>query len=248
VPKHIGIAAVSPEGSAECYRRLHRRAEDLVGEAGHPVITVHNEPFERYLHATQTDDWQAVGSLLLKSARVLAAAGAEFVFTPDNAIQHGVHYAAASSPIPWLMMTDLVGDAVCADKRSVVGVVGTNKVMQGATYQTTLGMRGVKVIAPEISDAHALDAIIFNELVHGDVHERSRDLFLSAIERLKARGAQAVIVAFSEASLLLGDCARCPLPAYDAVALLTDAAVKYATGLAEDTRLLRASAVAGGAI
>lgn len=245
MPKHIGIAAVSPEGSAVCYRRMHRHAEDLVGDTGHPAVTLHSEPFEAYLHAVHADDWHTVGELLLKSARVLAGAGAEFCITPDNVMQHGVHYAAPLSPIPWLMMPDLVADAVCKDRRKVVGVVGTSKVMFGATYQTSLGLRGVKVIAPEAADAQALDAIIFRELVHGDVMDASRAAFVEMIGRMKARGAEAVIIAFSEAPLLLDDGPECPLPSYDAVGLLTDTAVRYAVGQADDVRLLRPTLLAG---
>lgn len=243
MPKHIGIAAVSPEGSAVCYRQIHRLAEDYVGETGHPAVTLHNEPFERYLHAAQSDDWQTVGELLLRSVRTVAQAGAEFCITPDNVMQHAVHYAAPLSPIPWLLMTDLVADAVVKDQRKTVGVVGTSKVMFGATYQTTLGLRGVKVIAPEPADAHLIDGMIFNELVHGDVMDDSRREFFEVIARMKARGAEAVIVAFSEAPLLMEDAPPTPVPLYDAVDLLTRTAVRYAVGELNDVKLLRPSSL-----
>ncbi len=243
--KHIGIAAVSPEGSAVCYRQIFRIAGDLVGDLGHPTVSLHSEPFEKYLAASQADDWHTVGELLLRSARILAEAGAEFCITPDNVMQHGVHYAAPLSPIPWLPMPDLVADAVVREQRKVVGVLGTSKVMFGAQYQTTLGMRGIKVVAPEPSDAHMIDTIIFGELVHGDVLDSSREKFLQVIKRMAARGAEAVIMGFSEAPLIIDESA-CPLPMYDAVGLLTEAAVRFSVGDLDDVKLLRPSTVAGG--
>src|SRR5690606_31478003 len=59
VARHIGIAAVSPEGSALCYREIFRHAKRLIGERGHPPVTLHNEPFEEYISAALRDDWHA---------------------------------------------------------------------------------------------------------------------------------------------------------------------------------------------
>ncbi len=227
MPKHIGIVAVSPEGSALCYREIHRRACALLGDSGHPAITLHNLPFEQYLAAVMRDDWHTIGALLQQSATVLARAGAEFCITPDNVIQHGVQLAESGSPIPWLTMTDLVATRVAADGRRVVGVVGTKMVMHGSTYQTHLGLKGVKVIAPEAADAEAIDAMIFRELVHGEIVESSRARLLEAVGRLAQRGADAVVIACSEAPLLIDD-HNSPLPCYDAVALLADGALRHA--------------------
>lgn len=230
MPKHIGIVAVSPEGTALCYREIHRRACALLGDTGHPAVTLHNQPFELYLGAVLRDDWHTVGELLRQSASVLAKAGAEFCITPDNVIQHGVPLAETGSPIPWLTMTDLVAARVAADGRKVVGVLGTKLVMFGSTYQTHLGLKGVKVIAPEATDAEAIDTIIFRELVHGEIVEESRARLLAAVKRLADRGADAVVIACSEAPLLIDE-HNCPLPCYDAVALLADGALRHAAGV-----------------
>ncbi len=227
MPKHIGIAAVSPEGAALCYRDIFRYAGELLGESGHPVVTIHNEPFESYLAAVQRDDWHAVGELLIKSAEVLAKAGASFCITPDNLMQHAVQLAEPRSAIPWLTMTDLVAEAITSDKRKTVGIIGTKMVCFGSTYQTVLGLKGVKVIAPNEADAQAIDRIIFDELVHGVVTDTSRELIFAAVRRLAERGAEGVILGSSETPLIIDEVTS-PVPAYDATALLAEGAVRRA--------------------
>ncbi len=227
--KHIGIVAVSPEGSALCYREIYRHAQMLLGDSGHPLVTLHNERLDDYINALLRDDWHAIGDLLVKSARILANAGAEFCITPDNVVQHGVDLARTTSPIPWMTMTDLVANKVAADGRKTVGVIGTKLVMYGSTYQTMLGIRGVKVITPEARDAEAVDGIIFRELVHGEVKLESRQVFVDTIGRMRERGAEGVVLACSEAPLLVS-AQNSPLPVYDAVALLADSAVRFAIG------------------
>lgn len=232
VAKHIGIAAVSPEGSVFCYREMHRYCHTLIGDTGHPRVTLHNEPFEQYVAAAMRDDWQTVADMLRRSARALAAAGAEFVITPDNVMQFAVHNAEVGSPIPWLNMTDLVTSAVVNDQRRCVGLIGTVKVMFGATYQTLLGLRGIKVMSPTASDASEIDGIIFRELVHGTVRAQSRQVMLDAIARLADRGAEGVILGCSEAPLLV-TAENSPIPVYDAVTLLAEGAVRHSLGVAE---------------
>lgn len=229
-PKHIGIVAASPEGSALAYRELFRIASRLIGDHGHPRVSLHNEPLEDYLDAVVHGDWQRVGDLLAISAKKLAAIGAECVMTPDNLMQHGVHLAETGSPIPWLKMTDFVAEAIVADGRTAVGLIGTKPVMYGSTYQTVLGLKGVKVIPPQPDDAEMIDRVIFDELVHGVESLESRKQWIAVINRLAAKGAQGVILGATEVPLLIRD-QDSPLPVYNSTALLAEGVLRYALGL-----------------
>ena len=226
--RHIGIVAVSPEGSALCYRKLARRAMQIADPNMRPRITLHNRPFSDYLDAIYRDDWEAIGNLLLASAHSLADAGADFLILPDNVAHHALHYVESRSPLPWVSMIDLVADAVTRDSRKAVGVIGTKLVMYGSTYQSILGLKGVAVHAPQEDDAEAIDQIIFGELVHGKVTKASRQVFHDAISRLADRGCEGVILASTEAPLLIND-KTSPLPTYDPVDLLTDGVLEMAT-------------------
>lgn len=229
--QHIGIIGTSPEGTALCYREIFRHAGRLQGDTGHPAVSIHNQPFELYLAALMRDDWHAIGDLLRQSAERLAKTGADFCILPDNVMQHGIDLARAGSPIPWLAMTDLVTERVAADGRKVVGVVGTKMVMFGSTYQTHLGLKGVKVITPAAEDGAAIDHIIFSELVHGACSAESKSQLVAAIARLRERGAEAIILGSSEVPLAITS-ENSPLPVYDPVDLLAEGAVQRATAVA----------------
>ncbi|MBY0263739.1 MAG: amino acid racemase [Phycisphaerales bacterium] len=229
MPKHIGIVACSPEGSALCYRDIFRYAAQRLGEHGHPTVSLHNLPLDRYVAAVLKDDWHAVGAMLASSAKLLAGSGAEFCIVPDNLMQHGVHLAEHESPMPWLTMTDLVTEAVVADKRKMVGLIGTKMVTYGSTYQTHLGLKGVQVLVPEPEEAEQIDAIIFRELLYGVARPESTKLVTRVIERLGTLGCEGVILASTEIPLIVTpDC--CPLPPYDSTKLLAEGAVRCALG------------------
>ncbi|MFT3685781.1 MAG: amino acid racemase [Phycisphaerales bacterium] len=225
--RHVGIVAASPEGSSLFYREFFRRAEAQHGHAfPAPRVSLHNEPLNAYLDAVDRADWQTVGQLLAESAKKLVSIGADLLVVPENLMQFGVHLAEhATAPVPWLKTTDAVADAVSADGRTAVGIIGTRLVMEGSTYQTLLGIKGIKVIAPAPEDAQMIDDVIFDELVHGVVNPASRAKWQQAIDRLAQRGAQGVILAATEVQLLITR-TETTLPIYDSLALLADTCVK----------------------
>lgn len=228
LPKHIGIVAVSPEGSAFCYRLIARRAAEVPDPSKRALVSMHNRPFSSYLEALHKGDWVAFGEMLADSASVLAAAGANFCVLPDNVAHHALHLAEARSPIPWLNMIQLVADAVAANGCQKVGLIGTNYVMRGSTYQTLLGLKGMHLLVPGDEEAAEIDRIIFKEAIFGGVRKESRQVVLSAIRGLGDRGCDAVIFASSEASLLV-NVEDSPLPVFDPVELLAEAAIRHAT-------------------
>lgn len=223
--KHIGIVAVSPEGAAVFYQKLHRQLAESRVSSRYPSLSLHNEPLATYIAALDANDWVAIGKLLRRSAEVLASCGAKFCLSPDNAIQHGIHLAEVNSPIPWLTMTELVTQAVVQDGRKSVGLIGTKAVTRGSAYQTMLGLKGVRVVAPDESDADALNRIIFDELIYGIIKEESRMRVLGIIESLAAEGCEGVILGSSETPLMVNR-SNCCLPVYDSLDLLARGATK----------------------
>lgn len=234
---HIGIVGVSPEGAALFYQQLSRELSRRLGPASeaaeHPRITLHNKPIGLYLEALRKDDWFAVGGLLKRSAELLASVGADFCLTPDHAVQHGVHVASDASPIPWISMPDLVAEALEKTGVKSVGILGTSWVTRGSTYQTLLGLRGIKVIAPEENHSEQLDAVVFNELLYGRVTEASARFIRGLLERFLERGCEGVILASSEIPLLLPSQSS-PLPMYDASEILASGVVTRALAKAAD--------------
>lgn len=221
---HLGIVGVSSEGAALFYRNLARQASNVRSPTDQPKISIHAEPLAEYLAAIRRDDWHAIGRLLRKSADMLASCGAQCVMTPDNAVQHGVQLAEVGSPIPWLTMPQLVGDAIAKDNRKRVGIIGTKMVCFSSTYQTQLGLRGIRVSPPNEADANTIDEIIFGELIFGYARPESIEKVRTILAGMAASGCEAIILASSELPLIVSEGVS-PLPVYDSNELLAHAAL-----------------------
>jgi aspartate racemase len=80
---------------------------------------------------------------------------------------------------------------------------------------------------PPETEADAIDRIIFTEAIYGRVRPESRSRVLDAIRRLADRGCDAVILGTTEASLLFA-VEDSPVPVFDPVELLAEAAIRHA--------------------
>ncbi|PCI10786.1 aspartate racemase [bacterium] len=225
--KQIGIVGVSPEGASLCYQQLFRHAAVMLEPHMHPVVCVHNIPLAQYVEAVRRDDWMQVAALMRNSAEKLASIGAEFCFTPDNAVQHAVQLAEASCPIPWLKMTSAVAAKIEEDNRKTIGVIGTKYVTSGSAYQTDLGMKGIKLVRPSEEDTEMLNRIIFDELVFGIVRKESQLKMLDVISRFGDKGCEGVILGCSEAPLMI-TADNCDLPLYNASDIMAEQAIRFA--------------------
>src|SRR2546427_6974266 len=98
--KHIGIVACSAEGAALCYQTICREALTLVGKNDHPRITLDSIAMARWLPAFDAGDYAGVAGFMLESARLLAAARADFPICPHNSAPPPWDYVQATTPPP----------------------------------------------------------------------------------------------------------------------------------------------------
>lgn len=203
---------------------LGRMASQVENPELRPNVSLHNQPFSQYVEHILADEWESVADMLLESARSLHNAGATFCILPDNVTHHVMPIVASKSPVPILNMVEIAAAHIEHEGYSQVGLIGTKFVTFGSTYQTILGMQGVKVRVPTEEEATGIDSIIFKEAVFGSVTDASCTTVAGVIGSLKSTGCEAVILGASEASLILRD-KDLPLPLIDPVELLSKVAI-----------------------
>jgi aspartate racemase len=223
--KHIGIVACSAEGAALCYRTLCGEAAALMGEHRHPEVSMHTHPLAEYMVHIRSGAWDRVAELMLSSARKLAAIGAELAICPDNTIHQAFDLVVPHSPVPWLHIAEAVGQEALSRRFTRLGITGTKYLMTGPVYPRALSTLGLLFDIPDEADRGRIDTIIFKELVNGRFEEPSRRYFNDVVEKLKARGCDAVVLGCTEIPLLV-DPTDCPLPALDSTRLLARAALR----------------------
>jgi aspartate racemase len=195
-----------------------------MGEHMHPEVTMHTHPLADYMVHIRSANWSEVANLMLSSARKLASVGAQFAICPDNTIHEAFPLLEGASPVPWLHIAKEVGREAESQGFTMLAILGTKYLMTGPVYPETLKEVGISCQHPDEYDRERIDTIIFRELVNGIFTEESRLYFNEAIQKMKDRGCDAVVLGCTEIPLIV-DPNDCPLPTLDSTRLLAKAAL-----------------------
>ncbi|MFI0350987.1 aspartate/glutamate racemase family protein [Actinomadura sp. 9N407] len=227
--KHLGILAHSTEGAALCFRAFCQEGFAELGPHDHPDVTLDCIAMARSMPAWDAADHQAIRATLAASVQRLARAGADFFVCPDNTAHMALELPGEDLALPGLHIADVVADQAAADGHRRVGVLGTRYLMDGPVYPRAFAGHGIQAEIPGDEDRRTINHTIFSELVNGVFTESARRDFTAIIERLAARGCDAVALVCTEIPLLITPDAS-PLPTLDSTRLLARAAFDTATG------------------
>ncbi|MGV3574606.1 MAG: aspartate/glutamate racemase family protein [Devosia sp.] len=212
--KTIGlIGGMSWESTAHYYRILNQETAARLGGLHSAPVLVDSLDFAPIAELQSAGKWDEAGALLNRSAMRLRAAGAEVIGLATNTMHLVAEQMMAGVYAPFVHIADPTADALLTDGFKTVGLLGTRFTMEMGFYRERLEQRGLTALIPEV-DRTNLNGIIYDELCLGIVREESRKVYVDAIARLAARGAEAVILGCTEIGMLIDD-AVSPLPVFD---------------------------------
>jgi aspartate racemase len=225
--KTIGlIGGMSWESTAHYYRVLNQETALRLGGLHSAPVLLHSVDFAPIEELQRADRWEEAGVILGNIAAGLEAHGAGLIGLATNTMHIVADAVTARLTVPFIHIADPTAAALLADGFARVGLLGTRFTMEKRFYVDGLEAAGLEVLVPDVGITN-LNGIIYEELCRGIVREASRHAYVEAIERLKARGAEAVILGCTEIDMLIDD-ANSPLPVYDTTDLHAKALVDAA--------------------
>jgi aspartate racemase len=225
--KTIGlIGGMSWESTAHYYAEINRETAKRLGGLHSAPLIVHSLDFAPIAEMQWAGEWDRTGEMLARTARSLEAAGAELLGLATNTMHVVAHAIEQATFLPFIHIAQPTSNALRNDGFETVGLLGTRFTMEMDFYTSRLVADGLTPLVPDIGITN-LNGIIYEELCRGIVNDTSRLIYIEAIERLAARGAEAVILGCTEIGMLIDDSIS-PLPVYDTTELHAKALVDVA--------------------
>lgn len=231
--QRIGVlGGISPQATMEFESRLHRVSQRLIPQdwnRGYPrmVVWYHRELPIRVDTDGRPLVPRQIDPTLLEGAAWLGKA-ADFIVMPCNAAHVGVRQIEAAAGCPVLSMVDVtLAEVARRDWRSV-GVLGFGGAP--ALYVDPLAAAGARCVAIDAELQALLDGAI-RAVMEGRDGGAEQEVALRAVDGLRARGVDGVVLGCTEIPLLLGQKSE-SADLIDPVALLAEAAVRRALGAA----------------
>lgn len=229
--KVIGlIGGMSWESSAEYYRIINERVRDRLGGLHSARCLMWSFDFAEIEALQHVGRWDEATGRMIDAARRLERGGADFLVICTNTMHRMADDVQAAISLPILHIADPTAERIRAAGFSRVGLLGTAFTMEQDFYKGRLaGRHGLDVLVPDDGDRAVVHRIIYEELVLGIVNAESQAAYRAVIERLVARGAEAIILGCTEIMLLVRP-EDSAVPLFDTTTLHAEAAVALAIG------------------
>ncbi|MBI3835999.1 MAG: amino acid racemase [Planctomycetes bacterium] len=225
--KSIGIVAHSAEGASLCFLTACHEGSRLLGPHMHPTIVLSAVPMALSMEGWKKSDYGLVAEHLKRGVQLVTDAGADFYVCPDNTAHLVLEQTADSLPLPGLHIAQVVCREIARQGWRRVGLLGTKWTMTGSVYSNALKKHEMERLVPDESTRERLNSAIFDELCRGTFTSETTALFVHAIQQLKDRGAECVILGCTEIPLIITP-TNSPLPTLDSTRLLAKYAVAEA--------------------
>ncbi|MCF2899205.1 aspartate/glutamate racemase family protein [Pseudoalteromonas sp. OFAV1] len=203
--KTIGlIGGMSWESTQSYYQLLNQGIKNKLGGLHSAKIVLVSLDFASIAALQQQQDWPQMAEILIKAAKQVEAAGADYLLICTNTMHKLAEQVQAAVAIPLLHIADAVGENLIQHNFKKVALLGTQFTMEQDFYKQRLADKfAIDVLIPDVQGRETVHRIIYDELCKGIIKPESKAEYLTIIDKLTQQGAEAVILGCTEIGLLV---------------------------------------------
>ncbi len=227
--KTIGlIGGMSWESTANYYQIINREVKARLGGLHSGKVCLYSVDFAEIETLQHQGRWDDTAIILAQAAKSAEAGGADFILICTNTMHKVADQIQQAVNVPLVHIADATAEQLVVDGIKKVGLLGTRFTMEQDFYkQRLIDKFGVDVVVPSSDDQTIVHDVIYNELCKGEVHDDSRQHYLTIIEKLVEQGAEAVILGCTEIAMLV-ESQHTDIKLYDTTEIHAKAAVEKA--------------------
>jgi aspartate racemase len=212
------LGGMSPESTTLYYEHITRTYTAQHGDYGYPEVLIYSVNFQKFVDWQRNGQWHEAAKEMAGDLERLRLAGADFGLIATNTMHFVFDEVQQAVQMPLLSIVDATVEAILGAGLRSVGLLGSLFTMRERFFLDVLERAGIAALVPEPGEQLRIHEVIFQELCRGEIRPESRTLFLEVIERLRARGAQGIILGCTEIPLLVQP-QHCDLPLFNTALL-----------------------------
>ena len=222
------IGGMTWHSTVDYYRLINADVQKRLGGSSSARLVLYSVEFQEFEDLQSAGNWPRLTELMAAAALRVQTVGAECLIICANTMHKTADHLAAILSIPIIHIADAAASAIKAAGLETVGLLGTRYTMEMDFYRGRLEEKhGLKVLIPDLADRDLVHEVIYKELASGIIKDSSRADYVAVIDRLRARGAQGIILGCTEIPLLIRP-QDVSVPVFDTTALHAKAAVDFA--------------------
>ncbi len=221
------IGGMSWESSLEYYRLLNEGTKRRLGQSHSCPNIMYSVDFAAFEELQHAAAWGVMADEMVRIARILESAGAELLLICSNTMHKLAPDVEEALSIPVLHIADAAAQRAQELGLGTLGLLGTQFTMEQGFYRERLEGHGLTVRIPAKEQRRAVHAIIYHELIGGQLNPASRKELQHIIADLAAEGCSGVVLGCTEIPLLIQQ-EHSPIPVLNTTELHAGAALMRA--------------------
>lgn len=203
--KKIGLlGGMSCESTVEYYKIINSEVRKALGGCSSAELVMESFNFKEIESMQFADKWDELGEKLSVAAQRLEKAGAEYIVICTNLMHKVAPMVQSNISVPLIHMVDSVATEIRKQGMDKIGLLGTVFTMEEDFYsKKLLDDYYIETVIPNSEDRQEISRIIYEELCQGVIKETSKQTYLDVINKMKADGAQGVILGCTEIPLMI---------------------------------------------
>lgn len=220
------IGGMSWASTALYYNHINRGVARRLGGLHSARLAIESLDLAPLAELELSGDWDGVARMMVDAANVLVKGGVDGLLLASNTSHKAYNAVAAAVPLPVLHIGDATADALVAEGRNRVALLGTRFTMTEAHVRSRLESSGIALAPVDKRWIDEVDRIIFEELAAGQVVRDSQRKLKTLIADLARQKVQAVVLGCTELVLAVDTRANV-IPVYDTTTIHSRAAVEW---------------------
>ncbi|MFT6809951.1 MAG: aspartate racemase [Saprospiraceae bacterium] len=226
--KLIGlIGGITWQSTIMYYVVLNQLAAQDKGLSHSARCLIHSVEFSEISRLQKEDRWDLLDEIMMDAAQSLERGGASQIIICANTMHLSIIAIRSAVSIPVVHIAEATADQIITKGISTVALLGTKYTMEKNFYKKVLSDRGIDTIIPDEQDRDEIHRIIYDELSQGILSPESKAIYIKAINKLIAQGAEGIILGCTEIPLLIKD-EDVSVPTFDTTTIHATAAYEQA--------------------
>ena len=224
------IGGISSFSTSVYYTTINHLINERLGDSNSAQLILYSINFNEYKIFQENGDWLKIEVMLTHIAEKLENAGANCILICSNTPHLIADSLRKKIKIPLLHIAEETAKEIVKHKLKKVGLIGTKFTMENSFFIEKLSSHGIKTLIPENEDRALIHTSIIEEFTKGIYTPETKKKYLAIIEKLRQKGAEAIVFGCTEIILLLQQ-KDCEIKIFDTTAIHCKAAVDFALHL-----------------
>lgn len=227
--KKIGlVGGISWTSTLDYYRFINEETNKRLGHLNFAECITYSVNFENFSTYNADYNWEGTFQLLSNAASRLKDAGAEVILLGANTAHIVAERVAQKVDLPLIDIRVATANAIHKRQLKKVGLLGTVYTMELDFYKKKLSEEGLEIIIPATkAEIDFIEETLLHELGKGILLQRTKQEYISIINRLIEQGAEGIILGCTEIPLLISQ-EDISVPVFNSTLIHAQAAVEFA--------------------